>query len=356
MRRRSSCSGCWILPQPEQARLHWNSGSSSTISGNFSRLARRWRIRYHAHARALSDRPPLAYLSPPGPSPEARPRSAAQRARRRSAPPTACGRNSSWLGLSSTTRTTAKGRPAAPAASHARLHVDRQRARRAQLLAPLAGGDLADADDRALRARSGRRRAARRRAARRRRSRRARARGLRRRPRQHLLGDDHFARARLRVEAAAEAEHEQRLRPARARAARRPRATSPAPSRSCARARRARPSGSAPARTPAARHDDLAGAAPRSPPRGRGGRLELASARLRAAACPLITAPSSVAGQPVSVQLPASTSPGTSVSRTRAQAALPGAARNVAACSRVTRKRSTRAARARAAARSSAGR
>src|SRR5271170_6568694 len=46
IRRRSSCSGCWILPQPEQARLHWNSGSSSTISGNFSRLARRWRIRY----------------------------------------------------------------------------------------------------------------------------------------------------------------------------------------------------------------------------------------------------------------------------------------------------------------------
>ena len=37
IRRRSSCSGCWILPQPEQARLHWNSGSSSTISGNFSR-------------------------------------------------------------------------------------------------------------------------------------------------------------------------------------------------------------------------------------------------------------------------------------------------------------------------------
>src|SRR5271156_1288852 len=45
-RRRSSCSGCWILPQPEQARLHWNSGSSSTISGNFSRFASRWRIRY----------------------------------------------------------------------------------------------------------------------------------------------------------------------------------------------------------------------------------------------------------------------------------------------------------------------
>src|SRR5919107_1515186 len=31
------CSGCWILPQNEQARLHWNSGSSSTSSGNFSR-------------------------------------------------------------------------------------------------------------------------------------------------------------------------------------------------------------------------------------------------------------------------------------------------------------------------------
>src|SRR6201996_3360399 len=36
MRRRSSCSGCWILPQPSQARLHWKSGSSSTISGDFS--------------------------------------------------------------------------------------------------------------------------------------------------------------------------------------------------------------------------------------------------------------------------------------------------------------------------------
>src|SRR3984957_886145 len=45
--RRSSCSGCWILPQPEQARLHWKRGSSSTISGNFSRLAIRWRARYH---------------------------------------------------------------------------------------------------------------------------------------------------------------------------------------------------------------------------------------------------------------------------------------------------------------------
>ena len=28
------CSGCWIFPQTEQARLHWKSGSSSTSSGN----------------------------------------------------------------------------------------------------------------------------------------------------------------------------------------------------------------------------------------------------------------------------------------------------------------------------------
>ncbi len=30
-------AGCWILPQPSQARLQANSGSSSTISGNLSR-------------------------------------------------------------------------------------------------------------------------------------------------------------------------------------------------------------------------------------------------------------------------------------------------------------------------------
>ena len=30
--------GCWILPQPGQARLQAKSGSISTISGNFSRL------------------------------------------------------------------------------------------------------------------------------------------------------------------------------------------------------------------------------------------------------------------------------------------------------------------------------
>ncbi len=46
IRRRRTCSGCWILPQPEHSRLHWNSGSSSTISGKRSRLASRWRARY----------------------------------------------------------------------------------------------------------------------------------------------------------------------------------------------------------------------------------------------------------------------------------------------------------------------
>ena len=33
------CSGYWIFPQNEQARLHWKSGSSSTSSGNLSRRA-----------------------------------------------------------------------------------------------------------------------------------------------------------------------------------------------------------------------------------------------------------------------------------------------------------------------------
>ena len=33
----STSCGCWILPQPWQARLHAKSGSSSTINGNFLR-------------------------------------------------------------------------------------------------------------------------------------------------------------------------------------------------------------------------------------------------------------------------------------------------------------------------------
>jgi len=34
----STPAGCWILPQPSHFRLHAKSGSSSTISGNLSRL------------------------------------------------------------------------------------------------------------------------------------------------------------------------------------------------------------------------------------------------------------------------------------------------------------------------------
>ena len=37
--------GCWILPQPAHLRLQANSGSSSTISGNFLFPASFWRIR-----------------------------------------------------------------------------------------------------------------------------------------------------------------------------------------------------------------------------------------------------------------------------------------------------------------------
>ncbi len=37
--------GCWILPQPAHFRLHANSGSSSTSSGNFFLPASFWRIR-----------------------------------------------------------------------------------------------------------------------------------------------------------------------------------------------------------------------------------------------------------------------------------------------------------------------
>ena len=38
-------AGSWILPQPAQARLHANNGSSSTISGNLSLRASFWPIR-----------------------------------------------------------------------------------------------------------------------------------------------------------------------------------------------------------------------------------------------------------------------------------------------------------------------
>ena len=42
----STVCGCWIFPQPAHFRLHANSGSSSTISGNFLFRLSFWRIRY----------------------------------------------------------------------------------------------------------------------------------------------------------------------------------------------------------------------------------------------------------------------------------------------------------------------
>src|SRR5581483_1697535 len=60
-----------------------------------------------------------------------------------------------------------------------------------------------------------------------------------------------------------------------------------------------------------------------------------------AAACPLRTAPSIVAGQPVSVHEPARINPGTWVRGCGLRALAPGAARKVAECSRVTKNRST---------------
>ena len=46
MRCLSTSCGCWILPQPAHLRLHANSGSSSTISGNFLFLVSFCFIRY----------------------------------------------------------------------------------------------------------------------------------------------------------------------------------------------------------------------------------------------------------------------------------------------------------------------
>ena len=76
----------------------------------------------------------------------------------------------------------------------------------------------------------------------------------------------------------------------------------------------------------------------------------------RAAARPLRTAPSIVAGHPVAVHAPASASPGIPVRWLGRRAPAPGAARNVAVCSRTTSKRSTRAPRARGKSSPSAGR
>ena len=46
IRCRSTVCGCWILPQPLHLRLQANSGSSSTISGNFFFPVSFWLSRY----------------------------------------------------------------------------------------------------------------------------------------------------------------------------------------------------------------------------------------------------------------------------------------------------------------------
>ncbi len=86
-------------------------------------------------------------------------------------------------------------------------------------------------------------------------------------------------------------------------------------------------------------------AGPPRPPAPRSARAP--PARHVAAAWPLRTAPSSVAGQPCRRPGAREREPGQRGVRRRAQRRVPGDARNVAACSRVTRKRSTRASRAR---------
>ena len=134
------------------------------------------------------------------------------------------------------------------------------------------------------------------------------------------------------------------------RAPPRPPWPSRAPCRSCARARPGRPRRSArPPRAAAPRRADRSSGRPGSD-RRRGGRCPLAPPSMpsdcsatAAAWCPLSTALSSVAGQPVSVQDPASASPAMAVRAFGRSAATPGAALNVAACSRVTWKRSTAA-------------
>ncbi len=253
----------------------------------------------------------------------------AQRPAARRAPPTACRRISSWLGLSSTTRTTPNGRPAAPAPSHTDSMSTAIAPPRVQLRAALAQRESRNAHERDPRAPSARARSVVRRAHPR--DHRAWApRGGPRRGRVHLLGDDHFAGHRLRVEAAAEADHQQRTAPheqSSSRAASRERC-GPMPVLRTSALRRGR--GDQRGLDPHRRRDqELAHGWPPTatgplascgrglhrvaipqarPPRRQ---PQLAERDPRRGRAPLSTAPSSVAGQPVSVHAPASTSPGT---------------------------------------------
>ena len=164
-----------------------------------------------------------------------------------------------------------------------------------------------------------------------------------------LRGDDDVARLELGRQPAGEAGERHHVRRRRGRAAPQP-GERPAGRRRCGS--RSRPG--APRRTAwasnrigAAHHEPARRALrlTRSPPRaGRPGSPLSAS---RAAARPLRTAPSIVAGQPVAVHAPASASPGIPVRWLGRRAPTPGAARKVASCSRTTSKRSTRASRAR---------
>src|SRR5690606_16580791 len=87
MRRFSTSAGCWILPQPAQARLQANSGSSSRSSGNFF-LPRSLFLRMWVPIRMLWRSGMLTVLGPPSagrstPSPMCSPRGALHPASRR---------------------------------------------------------------------------------------------------------------------------------------------------------------------------------------------------------------------------------------------------------------------------------
>ena len=140
MRCLSTPAGCWILPQPSHSRLQAKSGSSSTISGNFSRLRSFCSKRYVADPDGLTERHGhLAHLL--GSSKERchskKAGRTARRTRKADIPPrTVPMRTSSCSGASTTTRTAATGR--APGAHGAAergggLHVDRDGAGGAQL-------------------------------------------------------------------------------------------------------------------------------------------------------------------------------------------------------------------------------
>src|SRR5271165_105561 len=376
IRRRSSCSGCWILPQPEQARLHWNSGSSSTIRGNFSRLASRCRIRYQP-MRVLcltrTDMPATLVAGAPvvkgvvdrapfvqGAGHPSQRAGSAQRLDH--------GANTEQLvrGAVEHDPHDPERPPAGAAAQPHRLHVDRDRALRPELLAALADGDPRDAYDRTgpeLQAAA-----------------RELLHELGREVAAHgplrivlvgcrvdPLGNDHFAGHRRALEPATEADDEDGSGPL----PRQQRRGGPCPlgtHAGLAHDGTARGRGDQGGLDPQGRREEDRRHGRRrasaGTPLAASGALPAAAAEAgsptpsraaRAAACPLRTALSSVAGQPVAVQVPASTRPGTDVAGPGRSEATPGLARNVAACSRVTRKLSTWAPRARGSSRSSSG-